>query len=161
MTSWSVLGIDPGKQGAVVAILQPSGTIFALELNSRPADIWDWLQAINEQHPIRLALIEDVHSIFGTGAKSNFQFGFNVGVITGILQSMRIPLQKIQPKEWQAAVGIPKNIEKAKRKKAHAEVAHNLYPKNIEMCYTPRGRLLDGVTDALLIAHVAQTKTRQ
>ena len=60
----------------------------------------------------------------------------------------------IQPKAWQGILRIPKT-EKENRKKIHAETMLQLYPHSRDLIYTPRGRLLDGAADAILIAHAA------
>ena len=96
-----------------------------------------------------MAIIEDVHSLYGMSAKSNFSFGFNTGLITGIIQSTGIGLDKVAPKKWQKEIGV-----KTKGKEIKAEVgqiATRLYPK--VQLFTPRGRLEDGKSDSLMIAH--------
>jgi len=103
--------------------------------------------------------IEDVHSIHGTSAKSNFNFGFNVGVLHAIADITQIGFDLIKPKEWQKVVGVPTQKPKtapAVRKKAIAAVALRLYPT--ALLYGPRGGLLDGRADALMIAHYLSIK---
>lgn len=46
-------------------------------------------------------VIEDLHSIFGTGAKSNFQFGWINGATEAILTSLNLSYTKVQAKKWQ------------------------------------------------------------
>jgi hypothetical protein len=50
---------------------------------------------------IFLVVIEDVHSIFGSSSKSNFQFGRSLGILEGVVNALDIPYVKVQPKEWQ------------------------------------------------------------
>lgn len=45
--------------------------------------------------------IEDVHAIYGSSAKSTFQFGFNKGYLIGLLAANKIPYTLVAPKEWQ------------------------------------------------------------
>lgn len=44
---------------------------------------------------------EDLHSVFGSSAKSNFQFGVNNGLVIGMLQAIEMPYTKVQAKKWQ------------------------------------------------------------
>ncbi len=46
-------------------------------------------------------VIEDLHSVFGSSASSNFEFGKNNGLVIGMLQIMAIPFTKVAPKKWQ------------------------------------------------------------
>lgn len=46
-------------------------------------------------------VIEDLNSIFGSSAKSNFIFGVNNGLVIGMLQSARLPFTKVHAKRWQ------------------------------------------------------------
>ena len=44
----------------------------------------------HEEYNIQCIMIEDVHSIYGVSAKSNFNFGFNTGLVTGIVQTLGV-----------------------------------------------------------------------
>ncbi len=96
-------------------------------------------------------MVEDVHAIFGTSAKSNFNFGYNTGVVNTVAMAAGVSVEKVTPKKWQKHVGV-----KAKGKLIKKDVAgicDRLYPK--AGIYGPKGGLLDGRSDALLIAHYA------
>jgi hypothetical protein len=86
-------------------------------------------------------------------AKSNFNFGYNVGaahmLLSGVLYTQEVELELIPPKKWQKGVGI--TVSGKAIKTAVAELARKLYPD----CdiYGPRGGLIDGRADALMIAH--------
>ncbi len=149
-----VVGIDPGKTGYLAAIILPDKIISVLPTDSQPLQIVEWLNRMDSKAQIQMVVMEQVHSIFGASAKSNFKFGFNVGFITGIVQSKGLGMTYIQPKAWQGILRIPKT-EKENRKKIHAETMLQLYPHSRDLIYTPRGRLLDGAADAILIAHAA------
>jgi hypothetical protein len=84
-------------------------------------------------------------------AKSNFTFGRNLGSIHAIAEINcfgRIP-STVAPKVWQKFAGV---TAKGKWiKKEVAQIATKLYPTaNIR---GKRGGLLDGRSDALMIAH--------
>ena len=147
-----VCGIDPGANGAI-AVLDSTNpdSVALLDLKSNSiCDTWNWL------HTEGLALgsskiwIEDVHSLFGMSAKSNFGFGRNLGTVLTIAELLtgHFP-NTVTPKIWQKYVGVTAKGKDIK--KQVAEIATSLYPTaNI---YGKRGGLLDGRSDALMIAH--------
>jgi hypothetical protein len=113
---------------------------------------WEVSQRIGWK-TINAAAIEQVHSLYGMSAKSNFSFGYNVGaahmLLTSFLYQKEVELQLVQPKAWQKAVGITAKGKAIKQ--AVADLAHELYP-TAEL-YGPMGGLRDGRADALMIAH--------
>jgi len=122
--------------------------------SAKPMDIFKWIKQVQKEYNLVVIMIEDVHSIFGTSAKSNFNFGFNTGLVTGISQSTGASIDKITPKKWQAHVGVKQKGKKIK--KEVADICDRLYPKvNIRGA---RGGLLDGLSDSLMIAHYASHK---
>jgi Holliday junction resolvasome RuvABC endonuclease subunit len=149
------LGCDPGANGAI-CILNPrnqSTHFFSVPGGkTSPGVLFRALQTWIDiyEEPDKVA-IEDVHSLYGMSAKSNFSFGSNVGSAFMLLACLMPDkyIQRIQPKAWQQKVGI---TAKGKAiKKAVALRAHQLYP-DAEL-YGPKGGLLDGRADALMIAH--------
>jgi len=57
----------------------------------------------------------------------------------------------VQPKKWQKTIGVTKKGKEIK--KEVASICSRLYP-DAEI-YGPKGGLLDGKSDALMIAHYA------
>ncbi len=133
------LGLDPGKSGAIT-VLAASGKIlgcysFAKET---PHDIVDYLEALTESYSIT-ALVENVHSSPQMGVVSAFSFGFNTGVVEGILTALRIPFSKVRPMIWQKAMNCltkgNKNITKQR--------AQQLFPSE---------KVTHAIADSLIIA---------
>ncbi len=95
----------------------------------------------------------------GMNAKSNFQFGRNLGLLEVIIHYAFNEVEYIQPKAWQKACGIkfeyPKKATASQKSKIRKETTAarclELYP-NADI-YGPRGGLMDGRADALMIAH--------
>ncbi|MDD5355100.1 MAG: hypothetical protein PHY56_00960 [Candidatus Omnitrophica bacterium] len=79
------------------------------------------------------------------GSVSGFSFGEAYGFYKGVLTALSIPYEIVQPKKWQQEFSISNDT-----KKGSFAVASRLYP-NLEL-QTPRGRVLDGACDALLLA---------
>ena len=144
-----ICGIDPGSNGALCMLDSQDSAYIAL-LDLKTATVWDIYHELFTYQP-DFIWIEDVHSMFGMSAKSNFTFGRNLGSIHAIAEINcfgRTP-NTVAPKVWQKSIGV---TAKGKWiKKEVAQIATKLYPAaNI---HGKRGGLLDGRSDALMIAH--------
>ena len=152
----TVVGIDPGAKGSLCILDSVTKQILFANTPQGYGDAQSILKAILAEHqrnPIQIIGIEEVHSIFGTSAKSNFSFGFNVGQIHTLAEMTDIGIDLVQPKVWQASCGIrfkPK-MKPADRKKIVGDAAIRLYPS--AKIFGPKGGLLDGRADALMLAH--------
>lgn len=171
-----VVGIDVGKQGALVGIDTESNTVITHKMPLNSADeislpqlsilLSGWVEIYGAENMI--VGVEDVHSIFGASAKSNFQFGRSLGVIEGYLGALNVPFVKVAPKTWQklAHLGIPIQRkpptleQKAKQKegstdtKAMSLVAcERLFP-TLDLRGSSRAKKPhDGIVDGCLIAY--------
>lgn len=147
------IGIDPGMKGALCALDPRDLQVTTISLGLPIPELYAQVEALNARiigaGLVPTAMIENVHAIQGTSAKSNFQFGYNVGSINTIIQALRIPLDTVTPKKWQAYLGV--RVQGKLIKKDVAERIGKLYPT--VPIVGPRGGLLDGVSDALAIAH--------
>ena len=156
------LGIDPGAKGAL-CFLDIDNRKLAFRptpcLEFSAAELRKTVMAVNKTKDILMIGIEDVHAIHGTSAGSNFKFGYNVGAINALMETTGIGIDKITPKSWQNAVKVPTKKKAGgptQLKKAIASIALRLYP-NAELL-GPRGGVIDGRADALMIAHYLAIK---
>jgi len=154
------MGCDPGVKGAICLLKPSTNAVLWYSTPSTAADLAALITQLNvwrtDRDLARIGL-EDVHSLFGMSAKSNFQFGRQLGRLEVLLESFKKPpVTYITPKEWQKAVGIffPKGSTGKQRKLISFQKAVELYPRQKENFRGPRGGLLDGRIDSLLIAHV-------
>ena len=146
------IGVDPGAKGALCA-LNPAGQMMAFLGTQDPKIILGWLTNLQNQKDCRVIMIEDVHSLPGMSAKSNFQFGRAVERVNLLASLTDIPVELVQPKKWQKFIGV---TAKGKAIKTDvADIASKLYPDTQHLLYGPRGGLLDGKSDALMVAHYA------
>jgi len=159
-------GIDPGKSGAL-AIIDENGINLVYEvfpLIGKEIDIRglsNLIMRLKEFDKIHVVL-ENVHSVHGAGAKSNFSFGHTNGMIEGILVSYKIPYTKVQPKEWQKEMcyGIPVQIKNGKNdtKLMSLLAAKRLFPEETFLA-TDRSKVPhDGITDAVLMAEFCRRR---
>ena len=147
-----IAGIDPGTNGAI-AVLDSTNpdSVALLDLKKNSiCDTWNWLHTEGLALKSSKIWVEDVHSMFGMSAKSNFGFGRNFGTVLTITELLtgKDP-NTITPKIWQKYIGV--TVKGKAIKKEVAKIAQDLYP-NAEL-YGQRGGLLDGRADALMIAH--------
>ena len=163
-----IAGIDPGTNGAIAVLdsLSPASVALLDLKNKSIIDIWNWL---HEQIPTeyddlgcewspRILIqiwVEDVHSMHGMSAKSNFGFGKNLGIVTAIAEVASDTVDTVTPKVWQKYIGV--TVKGKAIKKEVAKIAQGLYP-NAEL-HGKRGGLLDGRADALMIAHYGLNHT--
>jgi hypothetical protein len=94
------MGIDPGSKGFISIQQNGAWEHYSIEDN----DLYQLshiMQEIRYSHEQIACVIEDVHAIWGSSAKSTFSFGFNKGYLIGLLAANNIPYTLVQPKEWQ------------------------------------------------------------
>jgi len=144
-----ICGIDPGNKGAI-CVLDTSDPVRVSILDLHKNSIYKiaiWMH--NQQ--IDTIWIEDVHSLPGMSAKSNFGFGRSIGIVTTLSQIVikGAAINTVTPKIWQKYIGI---TEKGKQIKTQvAQIGQSLYPN--ACLHGKKGGLLDGRSDALMIAH--------
>lgn len=94
------MGIDPGSKGFICTQIDGVFNHYSIEDN----DLYKLSKIMAEMrsnYAEIVCVIEDVHALFGSSAKSTFAFGFNKGYLIGLLAANNIPYHLIQPKEWQ------------------------------------------------------------
>ena len=169
----TIIGIDPGKKGAIVELSdQTILTSYTMPLIGNQLDIQKLYEILcHFRLKANHIFIEDVHALFGVAAKATWNFGFVCGAIQACVVASGIPFTLVQPKVWQKEVyrGIPEMrkpsyiIKQGKRrgqsqkgpidtKKMSELAAKRLFPatdlRKNENCEISH----DGIVDALLIA---------
>ena len=127
------VGIDPGEKGFVSVQKRGKWEFFSL-LESDYVQIGEFFRRLKEENESIIAVMEDVHAIFGASAKSTFNFGFNKGLLYGLLCGFKIPLLLVPPKEWQEEMwtNSDKEYDTKTIKKKNGEVSSRktVNPKN-------------------------------
>lgn len=164
-----VVGIDPGKSGAIVVMIDGGAIeIFDMptikegkkakeqidivglsQLIARiPIDAHAFVEAQNA-----LTRFDPVKGVsVPQGAVSNFTLGKGYGAVLMGLAMANIPFEEVAPKQWQKYFHIGGGNTK---EQAHG-VAKKLFPTLTFT--TPRGRLLDGRSDAMLITEYGRRR---
>jgi hypothetical protein len=175
------IGVDVGKKGGIAIISESQNKETKIQLLTIPViknkavDVHALTQLFIGDSPVTTThvVIEDVHSIFGAGAKANFQFGWIAGIIEGIVISKGLKFTKVQPKEWQkemwqgvTPITIPgKSTKKDGTLKTKVDTkatsliaCKRLFP-GVNLVPTQRARKEhDGLVDALLMAEYGRRK---
>jgi hypothetical protein len=94
------IGIDVGGKGFISMQKNGAWSHFSIEDNDL-YQLSEIMRKARENNANIACVIEDVHAIFGSSAKSTFAFGFNKGYLVGLLAANQIPYTLVQPKEWQ------------------------------------------------------------
>ncbi len=158
-----VLGIDPGRQGALAGIWLYDKSVVGL--TDLPLDDNGGLHAqtfctiIEGYKPnIKFCILEKVSAmvyrnakgeIRGQGATASFTFGRDFGIIIGVLAAFEIPVIFVNPSVWKAQLNLSSN------KAESIALAKKLYPESAQ-CLTLKKH--DGRAEAILLAHFGLMK---
>lgn len=167
------IGVDPGDDGFISVIMEKGNYKF-LPINNTPiqeiSNFLSWASAYD-----CVAVLEDVHAVFGSSAKGTFSFGFSKGMLLALLVAHQIRYVLVPPKDWQNEVwinadkeyaiqkqrtksGEEKSVKKVNTKATSINAARRLFPtvdfRKSERAKKPH----DGKVDALLMAEYARRK---
>lgn len=113
------IGIDPGKSGAIAAIIDTDGwhEVRSIKNDATDYDLSAWLDDLRRISTACFAYIENVHSSPQMGVKSAFTFGESRGFLRGLLTAHRIAYEQVSPQKWQKVMNCmskgDKNVTKA------------------------------------------------
>lgn len=156
------IGIDPGSKGFITVHAEDGYQFVSIEENT-PLELGRELAQIRDRYPDALAVMEEVHAIYGSSAKGTFSFGEIFGLLQGLLIATRIPYHLVQPKEWQKEIWVNadkvyKSGAKVDTKATSLNAAQRLFP-DIDLRRTPACRKVDdNKVDSLLLAEFARRK---
>lgn len=147
-----LIGIDPGISGAIAVV--GDGQVACIEMPSveingkrrvDPAGLTVALTAVTASgNSIRMAVLEHVQGVQGTGATSAFSFGRSFGVVEGVLAALAIPHTLVRPQVWTKALGVSRD------KGSHRAAASRLWPRHADLFARVKD---DGRADAALLCH--------
>ena len=161
-----VVGIDVGVNGGIFAMTMKRVVLLKEAIprlkNNEGVDyntMWHQLQGIVMDNILEdiIFIIEDVHSLYGMSAKSNFSFGHIKGVKEGMMVALGVEYHLVQPKVWQKAVWEPEDIvlkdNRHKDTKASSlNAARRIFP-DVDFRRSERAKVPhDGIVDGALMA---------
>ena len=166
------LGIDPGGKGFITAIIDGEYEFYSIsDLNA--LEINKVLGTLKVRGNV-VAVMEEVHAIFGSAAKATFSFGEIFGLLKGLLIANNIPYHLIPPKKWQKEIWTNADIvvtyknvvvkgkttvrKEINTKATSLKAAIRMFPtidfRKTERCKFPD----DNKVDSLLIAEYGRRK---
>ena len=158
------VGIDPGVTGGV-AFLHENGE---LELSVIPkiknkVDYRELSRLLSGREGDVKVCIEDVHSIYGSSAKSNFSFGLIKGFKMGVCYTCDYVIELVPPKTWQKEIWtnadkVLKSGGKTDTKATSLMAAKRLFPNETFLKSKRAKKPFDGLYDAALIAEYCRRK---
>jgi len=146
--SGSVVGIDPGMRGALVAV---EGGEFVASLMMPfsgamlvDAEVIDWLGELD----VALVVLERQQAFPRQGVSSTFTTGFRYGQLYGMISTLRLAMATPRPAEWTKV--MLDGVDGAGKERAASKVKELLPALNL----TPGRHRVDhdGLADAGLLA---------
>jgi len=146
-----IIGIDPGKTGAIAMLYQAGhpkwGKLYIEDMPVLGKEINGAAFAdILEEFPPIIIYIEAVNSRL-MGRQSAFNFGQGIGVLKGVIAAKRISYCQVSPAKWKSHFKLPADKDAARAK------ATQLFPANADLFKRKKD---DGRAEAALIALYAQ-----
>ena len=144
-----VIGIDPGFTGAISFVvskdvMQVFDLPLKLFMGRKQIDGTAFAKLIKDrQHLIRFAIIEDVHAMPNQGVTSTFRFGYNAGILLGVLNALNVKVLKVKPSVWKCALNLSSD------KKKSLQLAKKKFPAYKELFKRAKD---DGRAEAALLA---------
>lgn len=151
-----IVGIDPGKSGAIVALGEngyDGYVLIPMPLSGKeicPKGISAALHAITFEGDTHI-FIEHAQAMPKNGSVAMFNYGCGFGYLIGVCAHAGYPFTLVKPRQWQKVMHQGAD-QSADPKDRSAQVVHRLFP-NVTFKKTPRcTKDHDGMIDALLIA---------
>lgn len=112
----TILGIDVGATGALAFYDKDELIIYDMPVfqrNKTKRVDCHALCDIIKMHEAQHVYIEQVNA-FGMGASSAYNFGWNCGVIEGIVSEAKLPFTYVTPMKWKKELSVPKDKDAAR-----------------------------------------------
>jgi len=138
-----VMGIDPGKNGAIALIHKISYKLDVYDMPDKPILIHKLIASYSRL--TSFCVIEDVHSLPRDGHVGAFAFGKNYGMLLGILAANNIFALPLKQAVWKSQLNLSQDKSKSIKK------IRDLYPTDVDNFYLKKH---DGRAEAALLAHI-------
>jgi len=139
-----IIGIDPGKKGGIASIRIDGALIDFIPM----CEAFQLANYLSKKEILR-CYVERCQAMPSQGVSSMFTYGVGYGKILGVLETLKISHDTIQPQKWQRKM-IPR-CKKGETKKEALLKATQLFPHStfiLDGCRVAH----DGIVDAVLIA---------
>ena len=160
------IGIDPGKNGAVAVLRSHGNKVWTAEVHDTPNKSGEEKDAKNRGYDEKgmaalmrgivtdhesYACMERVNSQDHDGHVGAFSSGYGWGLWRGILATLKVPCELVDPRKWKNDQGLPFCADYDQRKEKARALAQRYFP---DLAATHLSRKKDhDRAEALLIAH--------
>lgn len=161
------VGIDVGLDGGIAVMdLDRNLELFTIPKIKTKVDLPALAAIFEGFRDNTYVCVEDVHSIFGSSAKGNFNFGRIAGILEALVVSQNFQAyQLVQPKVWQKEIWTNHDMiyKVAKTKKVDTKAtsllaAKRLFPRENFIATARSTKPHDGLFDAALIAEYCRLR---
>lgn len=134
-----VMGIDPGKGGAV-AVLDGYGEVVFIDdmpivgkrvngvlLSDYVADAYDGRMPGDSRESFLTAVVERAQAFPGMGGSGAFNYGTNYGIVLGVLQAEGVRIEDAPPNKWKRAMRVSADKEQSRQR------AIDRWPKHADL----------------------------
>lgn len=165
------VGVDIGVNGGI-SVINTEGELSLFTIPkvktkvdySKLISIFDGIVRDGHRELVTVyCCLEDVHSIYGMSAKSNFNFGFIKGFKVSQAISHNFIYELVPPKTWQKEIWtnsdkVYKGNKRIDTKATSLLAAKRLFPKEAFLATARSSKPHDGLVDAALIAEYSRRK---
>ena len=98
-----MLGIDPGKTGALALLDTDTGALVAVTDMPTADKVVDHVllaATVRQLAPVDVAAVELVGSRPGEAPSFAFRFGRSYGIILGVMAGVNVPVELVHPARW-------------------------------------------------------------
>jgi hypothetical protein len=160
-----VLGIDPGLNGAIVLLDDAGGLqnfLMPLTVEGKNKSLdFEALQKNFQGIPASGCHVFLERAVaFGMGLTGAFSYGRGFGFIEIAIKLAGLPVTQVSPKEWTKEMhqGISADL----KPKVKSQIAvERLFPQFVSAIPRAKGKMHEGIVDALLIAGYGLRKLGQ
>lgn len=135
-----ILGIDPGKAGAVAVLDTETNRVTTHDM---PGTTRDLHNLIADLPIIRIAIVEKPFYPPTNGTANAGKKGEAYGVLIGALEWRDIPFREVRPEEWKRSLNVPTDKNAARQR------ANQFFPDDADQWPLVKH---DGRAEAALIA---------
>jgi hypothetical protein len=159
-----IVGIDPGLSGAIAMLdtTDNSLSIYAIEVTkathgrgnqvNTPLLIDNFDMMFGDADHV---WIERVQAGPKDGSSAAFKFGYVAGLLRGVVAGHNLPVSFVTPAKWKMSMGVTKDKGTAVAR------AGELFPNYGHRFVGPRGGLLDGIAEAVLLAYYGAREMKE
>ncbi len=162
----AVVGMDPGKLGAIVVLSTETGLILeSYRMKDEVPYLMRTMRSIQKRYDAVMVALEKAQAgAFGVkrqmGGKSMFTYGKHVGHLEAVIEVLSLPCQQIHPRTWTNEMhqGYEKQGDGPKDRSRY--VALSMWPL-IDLKFPGKAvKAHEGLVDAALIAEFVRRRVK-